>query len=87
MFGLPFHLIKVNRAAPVNVIHLESPGQFLFWGSVRRDVKGQHELAEVYCPAVVSVECSKYIFAKLGWIAAGKHLAVHLNELLFCQLS
>ena len=25
VFGLPFHLIKVNRAAPVNVIHLESP--------------------------------------------------------------
>ena len=47
----------------------------------------QHELAEVYRPAVVGVEGPEDVLAELGRVAAGEHLAVHRDELLLGQLS
>ena len=86
MFGLPFHLIKVNRAAPINVVHFEGPRQFLLGGPVRGDVEGEHELAEVDRAAAVGVERAEDVLAELGRVAAGEHPAVHGYELLLGQL-
>ena len=84
---LPFHLIIVNRPAPVNVVHFEGPRQLLLRGSVRSNMKSQHELPEVNSPTVVRVKCSEHILAELGGVAPGEHLAVHGDELLLGQLS
>ena len=50
-------------------------------------MKGQHKLTEVYRPTVVCVKSSEHILAKPGRVAAGKHLAVHLDKLFLGQLS
>ena len=55
MFVLPFHLIKVNAAAPVDIIHLEGPGQLLLRTPIAGHMERQHELSEVYCSAPVGV--------------------------------
>ena len=47
----------------------------------------QHKLAEVYRPTVVCVKSSEHILAEPGRVAAGKHLAVHLDKLFLGQLS
>ena len=84
---LPFHLIIVNRPAPVNVVHFEGPRQLLLRGSVRSNMKSQHELPEVNSPTVVRVKCSEHILAELGGVAPREHLAVHGDKLLLCQFS
>ena len=50
-------------------------------------MQGQHELPEVDSAALVGVEGSEDILAKLVSISTWEHFAVHGDKLIFGQLS
>ena len=43
----PSHLVEVNGAVPVHVVHSEGPGQLLLGAAVTGGVQSQHELSEI----------------------------------------
>ena len=83
---LPFHLMNIDGSIAIHIIHSKSPGQLFLRCPIRRDMKCEHELPEIYGSASVRVKSSEHIFTKFVSIAAWKDLDIHFDKLSLCQL-
>ena len=81
------HLLLVDRAVPVDVVHGERPLQLLFGFPCRRDVDGEQELLEVNLAAVVRIERAEDVLAELVSVSIGKETRVDFEELMSSELS
>lgn len=81
------HLLTADVSVSIQVVHAESPFQFLLQLPPWRDAQGDDELPEVYRPVAVGVESPEDVLGELGGISVGKEIGVDLFELLHIQCS
>ena len=75
------HLARLDRAIPVDVIHLEGPFQLLFRLSGRGYIDSQEEFFEVYFAAIVRVERPEDMFAELLRVPLREETGINFEEL------
>jgi len=74
------HLLDVDDAVAVHVVHAERPLELLFGRPCRRDVYGEQELLKVDVSVLVHVEGPEDVVTEFLGVAAREEHLVHVDE-------